>query len=220
MNFYTKVLSKFASGKGLTLTVTVEAAPEGGISSQKVEETKVALRELGLKRRRDVNGRRGVPTRPSLLKSGGLSTWTTPPTAAPPWFYHIAVAGTGRLSVRLCQLRGQAIATPNRTPCRCGPRTSPGSDCLSPCGGAVQPVFSRRARGTMTMAPVSVVIPAYNEEGSIHAVVEHVQQVLSGAGVEHEIVVVDDGSSDQTAARRATPRSSSGTRRISATAGA
>ena len=48
MNFYTKVLSKFASGKGLTLTVTVEAAPEGGISSQKVEETKVALRELGL----------------------------------------------------------------------------------------------------------------------------------------------------------------------------
>ncbi len=48
MNFYTKVLSKFASGKGLTLTVTVEAAPEGGVSGQKVEETKVALRELGL----------------------------------------------------------------------------------------------------------------------------------------------------------------------------
>ncbi len=48
MNFYTKVLSKFASGKGLTLTVTVDAAPEGGVSNQKVEETKVALRELGL----------------------------------------------------------------------------------------------------------------------------------------------------------------------------
>ena len=48
MNFYTKVLSKFASGKGLTLTVTVEAAPEGGVSNQKIEETKVALRELGL----------------------------------------------------------------------------------------------------------------------------------------------------------------------------
>ena len=43
-----KVLSKFASGKGLKLTVTVEAAPEGGISSQKVEETKVALWELGM----------------------------------------------------------------------------------------------------------------------------------------------------------------------------
>jgi hypothetical protein len=48
MNFYTKVLSKFAGNKGLKLTVTVEAAPEGGVSSQKVEETKVALRELGM----------------------------------------------------------------------------------------------------------------------------------------------------------------------------
>ncbi len=42
------ILSKFASGKGLTLTVTVEATPEGGISKQKLEETKVALRESGL----------------------------------------------------------------------------------------------------------------------------------------------------------------------------
>ena len=49
MNFYTKVLSKFASGKGLKLTVTVEASPEGGVSRQKIEETKVALRELGLR---------------------------------------------------------------------------------------------------------------------------------------------------------------------------
>lgn len=48
MNFYTKVLSKFANGKGLKLTVTVEVAPEGGISNQKMEETKVALRELGM----------------------------------------------------------------------------------------------------------------------------------------------------------------------------
>jgi hypothetical protein len=49
MNFYTKVLSRFAAGKGLKLTVSVEASPEDGVSSQKVEETKVALRELGLK---------------------------------------------------------------------------------------------------------------------------------------------------------------------------
>jgi hypothetical protein len=48
MNFYTKVLSKFASGKGLKLTLSVEVTPEGGISPQKVEETKTALRELGL----------------------------------------------------------------------------------------------------------------------------------------------------------------------------
>ena len=49
MNFYTKVLSRFAAGKGLKLTVSVEASPEDGVSSQKVDETKVALRELGLK---------------------------------------------------------------------------------------------------------------------------------------------------------------------------
>jgi len=48
MNFYTKVLSKFASGQGLKLLLEFEVAPEGGISSQKVEETKVALAELGL----------------------------------------------------------------------------------------------------------------------------------------------------------------------------
>jgi hypothetical protein len=45
---YTKVLSKFAGGKGLRITINVEVSPEGGVSKQKIEETKVALRELGL----------------------------------------------------------------------------------------------------------------------------------------------------------------------------
>lgn len=40
MNFHTKVLSKFASGKGLTLAVNLEAVPEGGISRQEIKETK------------------------------------------------------------------------------------------------------------------------------------------------------------------------------------
>ncbi len=48
MNFYTKVLSKFVSGKDLKITIQVEVSPEGGVSTQKIEETKVALRELGL----------------------------------------------------------------------------------------------------------------------------------------------------------------------------
>jgi len=48
MNFYTKVLSRFASGKGLKLVLSVEAVPEGGVSDQKIEEVKIALRELGL----------------------------------------------------------------------------------------------------------------------------------------------------------------------------
>jgi hypothetical protein len=48
MNFYTKVLSKFAARKGLKLTVRFELDGDEPISPQKIEETKVALRELGL----------------------------------------------------------------------------------------------------------------------------------------------------------------------------
>jgi hypothetical protein len=48
MNFYTKVLAKFASARGLKLTVKVEAAPESGVSQEKPDETKSALRELSL----------------------------------------------------------------------------------------------------------------------------------------------------------------------------
>jgi len=43
--------------------------------------------------------------------------------------------------------------------------------------------------------PVSVVIPAFNEEKTIGGVVEEVRRQLDRAGLEHEIIVVDDGSS-------------------------
>jgi len=48
MNFYTKVLSRFATTGGLKLTVTADVNPSGGTTMSRVEETKVALRELGL----------------------------------------------------------------------------------------------------------------------------------------------------------------------------
>lgn len=48
MNFYTKVLSKFATQSGLRIGLNVEIAPQGGVSTQKIDEIKVALRELGL----------------------------------------------------------------------------------------------------------------------------------------------------------------------------
>ncbi len=48
MNFYTKVLSRFATAGGLKLTVTVDVDPPSGTTMSKAEETKVALRELGL----------------------------------------------------------------------------------------------------------------------------------------------------------------------------
>ena len=46
--FYTKVLTRFATTKGLKIKIDFEVSQADGISEQKVEETKVALRELGL----------------------------------------------------------------------------------------------------------------------------------------------------------------------------
>ena len=45
---------------------------------------------------------------------------------------------------------------------------------------------------------LSVVIPARDEEGCIASTVEHLHLELSLNNVPHEIVVVDDGSSDRT----------------------
>ena len=45
---------------------------------------------------------------------------------------------------------------------------------------------------------LSVVIPARNEEGCIASTVEHLDVELRLHGIEHEIVVVDDGSTDAT----------------------
>ncbi|MBX3177484.1 MAG: glycosyltransferase family 2 protein [Candidatus Hydrogenedentes bacterium] len=50
------------------------------------------------------------------------------------------------------------------------------------------------------MAGVSVVIPAYNEAGSIRETVEGVRKAFEGSPHPLEIVVVDDGSADETAA--------------------
>ena len=48
---YTKFVTKLGVNNRLTLTVKVEYRPEGGISPQKAEELKAALRELGLTER-------------------------------------------------------------------------------------------------------------------------------------------------------------------------
>lgn len=47
---------------------------------------------------------------------------------------------------------------------------------------------------------LSVVIPARNEEGSIGAALAGVSAALEGAGIDHEILVVDDASNDGTRA--------------------
>jgi dolichol-phosphate mannosyltransferase len=45
---------------------------------------------------------------------------------------------------------------------------------------------------------LSVVIPAYNEEGSIRETVEKIEQALSAEKIEHEIFIVNDNSKDNT----------------------
>ena len=48
MNFYTKVLTRFVKDGGLKITVLFGTDSGAGVSPQQVEETKAALRELGL----------------------------------------------------------------------------------------------------------------------------------------------------------------------------
>lgn len=45
---------------------------------------------------------------------------------------------------------------------------------------------------------LSIIIPAYNEEGAIRQTIEEIGSALGGSPVDYEVVVVDDGSSDRT----------------------
>ncbi len=47
--------------------------------------------------------------------------------------------------------------------------------------------------------PVSIVIPAFNEENAISAQIDKIRGVLTGHKIDHEIIVVDDGCQDRTA---------------------
>jgi glycosyltransferase involved in cell wall biosynthesis len=51
----------------------------------------------------------------------------------------------------------------------------------------------------MVNSPLSVVIPAFNEERAIGRVIQRLTDVLTRANISFELVVVDDGSSDRTA---------------------
>ena len=50
---------------------------------------------------------------------------------------------------------------------------------------------------------VSVIIPAYNEEGGVYAVISELRDLLAKLSITAEIIVVDDGSADETGARAA-----------------
>jgi len=64
MNFYTKVLTPFATSGGVRLTLEVDIHPPGGVSPSRIEEVKMGLRELGLKEEIEVKvsgGEEGAP---------------------------------------------------------------------------------------------------------------------------------------------------------------
>ncbi|MDG7024388.1 MAG: glycosyltransferase family 2 protein [Nitrososphaerota archaeon] len=65
---------------------------------------------------------------------------------------------------------------------------------------AETPSASEAAQVTRQMpkVAVSILLPAFNEEGNIKRSLETVSRTLSGIGLGYEIVVVDDGSKDGT----------------------
>ena len=52
----------------------------------------------------------------------------------------------------------------------------------------------------MTVPGVSVCFPAYNEGSTIRAVLEDARTLLAGSGLDYEILICDDGSTDETPA--------------------
>jgi len=64
----------------------------------------------------------------------------------------------------------------------------------APGGDEVDPPASRHPA-------VVVIIPAYNEEGAVRATVDDVRRALATANVSHHVIVVNDGSRDETAAQ-------------------
>ena len=58
-----------------------------------------------------------------------------------------------------------------------------------------------RTAGEVVPAPmVTVILPAYNEEEALPLLLERVQESMEEAGLEYRVLVVNDGSSDGTAA--------------------
>lgn len=70
-----------------------------------------------------------------------------------------------------------------------------GTDPTIPAGDGPAPMSEHNAQ---TPIHVSVVIPALNEEAGVGEVIQDVKRVLDAAHVDHEIIVVDDGSTDAT----------------------
>jgi glycosyltransferase involved in cell wall biosynthesis len=51
----------------------------------------------------------------------------------------------------------------------------------------------------MDRTGLSIIVPAYNEAGSIGPVLSHLRETMRDTGFDYEILVIDDGSQDETA---------------------
>lgn len=63
---------------------------------------------------------------------------------------------------------------------------------LPRAGGIATPIGARRT------ASISVVVPCFNESANLAVLLERLRRVMTGLGVPYEIIVVDDGSRDET----------------------
>ena len=75
---------------------------------------------------------------------------------------------------------------------------SPAADVARGSGTERHDVISLAAHCGQSLDMLSVVIPARDEAGCIASTVEHLHVELKLHGIQHEIVVVDDGSRDET----------------------
>src|SRR5215468_6740194 len=66
---------------------------------------------------------------------------------------------------------------------------------VRPFRGRMTALMSKQPR---PLSLLSVIIPARNEEGCVLSTIQHLHLELELHGVPHEIVVVDDGSTDRT----------------------
>lgn len=57
------------------------------------------------------------------------------------------------------------------------------------------------ARGPVLRSSISIIVPTYNEEGTIRSCLAQCLEVMEGSAYDYEIMVVDDGSTDRTYAR-------------------
>lgn len=67
----------------------------------------------------------------------------------------------------------------------------------------IEPQSEQQAAELRHSPEVSIVIPAYNEEGAIAEDLAALKEELSAIGLDYEVIVVNDGSKDNTAAEAA-----------------